>query len=270
MIIDGHQHLDDLEAQLAGMGDAGLDRIVLFSRVAHPRSLKEFEAEMALRQRMLADGYERAGRQHRDAARELQLAVDADPGRLTGFGWVPLGLDEQSTAAWIEREVVGRGFVGIGELRFAGGQAGLLEAVFRAAAAFGGLPVWIHGFTPLTQRDLDESLDIAQRHPDVPIIVGHLGGFHWAHVIERLKGIRHGYLDLTAAIMTFQLRFAIAELPERALFGSDVPYGDPVVVRHAIERSSCDRAAVALVLGENLGRLLDGGVTAASAGRVGR
>jgi predicted TIM-barrel fold metal-dependent hydrolase len=255
VIVDGHQHLDDLDAQLAAMDEAGLDRVVLFARVNHPRSLAEYQAEMAERARALAGGYEPAAPEHVEAAEELQRAV-ARSERLSGFGWVPLGLDDDATAGWVEREVVARGLIGLGELRFGAGRAGLLEPVFRAAEAFGGLPLWVHGFTPLSAADLGELLDLAERHPRVPLIVGHLGGFHWADVVERLRRVPNGYLDLTAAIMTFQLRYAIAELPERTCFGSDVPYGDPVVMRHWIERSCPDDPTAARVLGENLAALL--------------
>jgi predicted TIM-barrel fold metal-dependent hydrolase len=257
VIVDGHQHLDDVEAQLAGMDEAGLDRIVLFARVNHPRNLAEYQAEMADRGRALASGYEPAGEEHVAAAAELQRDAASAPDRLAAFGWVPLGLDDDATADWVAREVVARGFIGLGELRFGQGHARLLEPVFRAAEAFGNLPLWVHGFTPLTWPDLAETLELATLHPDVPLIVGHLGGFHWADVVVRLREIPNGYLDLTAPIMTFQLRYAIAELPDRVVFGSDVPYGDPVVVRHWIERSCPDESAVDRVLGANLAALLE-------------
>jgi predicted TIM-barrel fold metal-dependent hydrolase len=44
------------------------------------------------------------------------------------------------------------------------------------------------------------------------------------------------YLELSTAGIILAVRLAITEIPERTLFGSDAPYGDPVLARATVER----------------------------------
>ncbi|MCI2423489.1 hypothetical protein MOQ72_39375 [Saccharopolyspora sp. K220] len=44
------------------------------------------------------------------------------------------------------------------------------------------------------------------------------------------------FLELSTASIIFAVRVAIDEIPDRTLFGSDAPYGDPVLARATIER----------------------------------
>ncbi|MFF3257548.1 hypothetical protein ACFYWO_00035 [Streptomyces sp. NPDC002932] len=55
------------------------------------------------------------------------------PGRFIGFLPVPLGLGQRETSEIVEREVVGRGLRGIGELTPPPGGAGLIEPVLARA-----------------------------------------------------------------------------------------------------------------------------------------
>ena len=65
------------------------------------------------------------------------------------------------------------------------------------------------------------------------------------------------YLDLSATYTTLAPTLAIRELPERSLFSSDAPYGNPLVARTMIEQVTPDPAVRALVLGENIARLVN-------------
>ncbi|WP_160148704.1 amidohydrolase family protein [Amycolatopsis alkalitolerans] len=53
------------------------------------------------------------------------------------------------------------------------------------------------------------------------------------------------------------MRLAINEIPERALFGSDAPYGDPILSRATVERVTQPGALRDRVLGGTLAELLD-------------
>ncbi|MBE1497213.1 putative TIM-barrel fold metal-dependent hydrolase [Amycolatopsis lexingtonensis] len=56
--------------------------------------------------------------------------------------------------------------------------------------------------------------------------------------------------------MIFAVRLAIHEVPERTLFGSDAPYGDPVLARATVERVTRPGALRDRVLGGTLTELL--------------
>lgn len=65
------------------------------------------------------------------------------------------------------------------------------------------------------------------------------------------------YLDLSTANIVFAVRLAIAEVPDRTLFGSDAPYGDPVLARATVERATRPGTLRDQVLGGTLAELLD-------------
>ncbi|WP_234440504.1 hypothetical protein [Streptomyces rimosus] len=124
MIIDGHSHVyDPLDIHLSALDDAGVDRTVLFPTRPHPEratDLVSLRHEMSVLGRALAgsstDGSGAGGDDgYAKAWRELDAALAAQPTRFLGFGAVPLGRTADEIAAWVEREVVGRGLYGIGE-----------------------------------------------------------------------------------------------------------------------------------------------------------
>lgn len=193
---------------------------------------------------------------YRAAWQELHEALAAHPDRFIGFGSVPLDLPAADTAALIDREVVGRGLRGIGELTPPPGQAARLEPVLRAAQDHGGLPVVVHGFAPTTAADLRTLSQLAARYPAVPLVVSQLGGLNWMDAIELVRDTPSMYLELSTANIIFAVRMAIQEIPERTLFGSDAPYGDPVLARAAVERVTRPGEVRDRVLGGTLGRLL--------------
>ncbi|MFH7595571.1 amidohydrolase family protein [Streptomyces racemochromogenes] len=258
MIIDAHSHVHDpVEAHVGLLDEAGVDRAVLFATRPHPERAGDLAAlrrEMAVLDEALGG---RAGtvEAYRGAWRELDAALAARPDRFIGFLSVPLGLGTEETAALVEREVVGRGLHGIGELTPAPGGAGQIEPVLQAAADHGRLPVVVHGSAPTTAEDLAALAALAARYRDVPLVVSQLGGQHWMQAVELVRDTPNMYLELSTAPVVFAVRLAIEELPDRTLFGSDAPYGDPVLARTLVERVTGPGGVRDRVLGGTLAEL---------------
>ncbi|TDP89209.1 hypothetical protein EV186_11433 [Labedaea rhizosphaerae] len=250
MIIDAHSHVHDpVHDHIALLDEAGIDRSVLFGTRPHPEratDLASLKDELTVLHETVSgqtDGYE-------EAWRELHNAC-ADK-RFIGFGKVRL----DRAAEDVEREVIGRGFQGIGELTPPPGQAHQIEPVLQAAADHGGLPVVVHGFAPTTAEDLATLAGLAPRYPTVPLVISQLGGLNWMTAIELAAQTPNLYLDLSTANVIFAVRLAIAEVPDRTLFGSDAPYGDPVLARITVERVTRPGAVRDRVLGDTLAELL--------------
>ncbi|GAA4639395.1 amidohydrolase family protein [Actinoallomurus vinaceus] len=260
MIIDAHSHVHDpVETHLRLLDDAGADRTVLFPTRPHPERATDLDSlrqEMSVLERAVS-GRGTGDDGHATAWRELDDALAAHPDRFIGFGSVPLSLSEDEVAAFVEREIVGRGLRGIGELTPPPGRAGRVEPVLAAAHDHGDLPVVVHGFAPTTEEDLRTLATLAVRHPSVPLVVSQLGGLNWMTAIELAKETPNLYLELSTAYIVFAVRLAVRELPERTLFGSDAPYGDPVLARATVERVTAPGQVRDLVLGGNLARLLN-------------
>ncbi|WP_330256485.1 amidohydrolase family protein [Nocardia sp. NBC_00565] len=255
MIIDAHSHVHDpLEDHIALLDEAGVDKTVLFMTRPHPeraRDLSELRKEMdRLRQALAGGGH--LGRE--TARRELDAALTAYPDRFIGFASVPL--DAPDVAGLVDRDVAGRGLRGIGELTPPPDRAALIEPVLRAATDHDGLPVVVHGAAPTTASDLQTLADLARRYPRVPLVVSQLGGAHWMDAIELVRDTPNMYLELSTASIVFAVRLAIAEIPERTLFGSDAPYGDPVIARLTVERATRSPQVRELVLGGTVQHLL--------------
>jgi predicted TIM-barrel fold metal-dependent hydrolase len=259
LIIDAHSHVHDpVESHLTALDDAGVDRAVLFGTRAHPEravDLVSLRREMSALDNALAGGENSIDR-YRAAWAELHRTLDAHPSRFIGFGSVPLNLPDQDLAVLIDREVVGRGLRGIGELTPPAGEAARIEPVLAAAHDHGGLPVVVHGFAPTTAEDLRTLSRLAARYPAVPLVVSQLGGMNWMEAIELVRATPSMYLELSTATVIFAVRLAIREIPERTLFGSDAPYGDPVLARTAVEQVTSPGEVRDLVLGGTLGKLL--------------
>ncbi len=259
MIIDAHSHVHDpVKDHLAALDDAGVDRTVLFATRPHPEravDLASLRREMGALEAVLA-GRENEADGYRAAWRELDDALAAHPGRFIGFGSVPLDGPDEHIAAAVERDVVGRARRGIGELTPPAGEARRIEPVLRAAGDHGGLPVVVHGHAPTTAEDLRTLAELAARYPAVPLVISQLGGVHWIQAIELVRETPNMYLELSTANVIFAVRLAIREVPERTLFGSDAPYGDPVLARVTVERVTSPGEVRDRVLGGNLGQLL--------------
>ncbi|MDH6220431.1 amidohydrolase family protein [Streptomyces pseudovenezuelae] len=263
MIIDAHSHVHDpLHVHLSALDDAGVDRSVLFPTRPHPEratDLASLRREMSVLDHALGGGGTAGtrGDDGRAAAwRELDEALAAHPDRFLGFGSVRLDRPAAEIAAAVDRDVVARGLHGIGELTPPPDRADLVEPVLQAAHDHGGLPVVVHGFAPTTAADVRTLVGLAVRYPRVPLVIGQLAGTNWMEAIELARTSPNVYLELSTAGLIFAVRLAIRELPSRTLFGSDAPYGDPVVARTTVERVTQPGEVRERVLGGNLAELL--------------
>ena len=75
-------------------------------------------------------------------------------------------------------------------------------------------------------------------------------------VIAIAKEQGNAYLDLSAAFTPLSVKTALTEVPERCLFGSDAPFGEPKLCRQLIEFVSPSTSATEMALGGNIERLL--------------
>jgi predicted TIM-barrel fold metal-dependent hydrolase len=259
LIIDAHSHVHDpVSSHIALLDEAGVDLAVLFATRPHPEratDLASFRHEMSV----LADAI--GGRtndmdSYRTAWRELHDALAAFPDRFIGFGSVSLDQPAERVAADIDQEVVGRGLRGIGELTPRPDCAAQIEPVLRAAADHAGLPVVVHGFAPTTANDLATLAGLARGYPTVPVVISQLGGLNWLTAIELVRETPNMYLELSTANIVFAVRLAITEVPDRTLFGSDAPYGDPVLTRAMVERATTSGELRERVLGGTFAELL--------------
>lgn len=249
------------EKQLKGMDDAGVEKTVLFTTTPHPekaRNLAEFEQEFQKLNTILSGHFtkEERCRSVKQTIAELCGVLKAHPDRFYGFGMVPFSLTGGETAAWVEENIVGNGLKGIGEISPAGGTVKLLPPIFKAASQYVRLPLWLHTFHPVKREDIMVIAALCGEFPNVPVIFGHMGGVNWLDVIHLAKEHPNIYLDLSAAFTAVAPRFAMEELPERTLFSSDAPYGNPVLSRQTVEHLSPSKEITERVLGGNIADML--------------
>lgn len=265
MIVDSHQHVMlPTSMQITKMDDAGVDKVILFTTTPHVEraesaTLEAIGAEMQVLYQLLSGSYSPETRitKMKDTILELNQAIQAAPERFYGFGPVPLGLSGQSTAEWVAEHIAGNGFKGIGE--FTPGsetQITQLEAVFKALADYHSLPIWVHTFNPVTLNGIKILMELCRKYPAVPVIFGHMGGSNWIDVIAFAKEQGNAYLDLSAAFTPLSVKSALTEVPERCLFGSDAPFGEPKLCRQLIEFVSPSNSITEMALGGNIERLL--------------
>ena len=263
MIIDSHEHLMlPIEMQIEKLNQAGVDKAILFSTVPHPeraKNLAELRGEMNILYKVLAGANNKEANRERMIKNnnELALQMKKYPERFFGFGAVPLGMSEPETSSWIEENILSNEFKGIGE--FTPGsdeQIRQLEVIFQAVNNFSNLPIWVHTFNPVTISGIHILMELCEKYPSVPVIFGHMGGSNWIDVIDFAKIHKYVYLDLSAAFASIATRMAISELPERCLYSSDAPYGEPYLYRQLIEFVSPSQEVANMVLGNNILQLL--------------
>ena len=263
MIIDSHEHLMlPIKMQIEKLNQAGVDKAILFSTVPHPeraKNLAELRGEMNILYRVLAGANNKEANRERMIKNNNELAMQMKkyPERFFGFGAVPLGMSEPETSSWIEENILSNEFKGIGE--FTPGsdeQIRQLEVIFQAVNNFSNLPIWVHTFNPVTISGIHILMELCEKYPSVPVIFGHMGGSNWIDVIDFAKSHKYVYLDLSAAFASIATRIAISELPERCLYSSDAPYGEPYLYRQLIEFVSPSQEVANMVLGNNILQLL--------------
>lgn len=264
MVIDSHEHIMlPTKAQLDKMDAAGVDRTILFCSVPHPEranDLQELEAEMDTLYRILAGEKDREDglRRTEKNIAELMTAIEGYPNRFLGFGPVPLDLSLEETQDWIDAQITAHSLCGIGEFTPGSEQQILqLDVVFQAVRNTRLYPIWVHTFHPVTRRGIGLLMRSCAAYPEVPVIFGHLGGSNWMEVIKFAGEHNNVYLDLSAAFTSIATRMALTTLPERCLYSSDAPYGEPYLYRQLVEFVSPSRSTAKMALGENILRLLN-------------
>lgn len=264
MIIDSHQHVMlPPEMQFQKNKEAGVDKAVLFSTTPHPEraeNLQEMHNEMQVLYRILSS---QASPEERmisleNALQELLSIISQYPDQYVGFGPVPMHLSQAETSRWIDDKIVQNGLKGIGEFTPGNEQVmQSLETMIRSLVDFPGYPIWVHTFMPVTKKGLAILMDLCDIYPSVPVIFGHLGGDNWVDLIDFAKSHKNAYLDLSATFATIATKMAVTELPDRCLYSSDSPYGEPFLSRQIIEYVSPNKKIANMVLGENAARLLN-------------
>lgn len=253
-VIDAHAHLIlPPAAHIQSMDEAGIGKSVLLMSRPHPEratDLHSFKAEMSVLSRVTA-GASALG--FAGAMAELHATLREWPSRYIGFGGVPM--DEPSRiGSWVSEEIVGRGLKGIGEISPPVGQAALVEPVFQAAADHGGrYPILLHAAAPQTAEDIATYIRLAARYSRVPIIIGQLGGPNWLSTIEAVKeATPNVFVDLGTPQTWYGPFLAAREIPDRAIFASAAPYGDPLTSRIQVQRATDSREALARIMSGNL------------------
>ncbi len=263
MIIDSHAHvLIPTENQISLMEEAGVEKTILFSTTPHTeRAVKfsEFEQELNALNSILSgsiSGNERLRRMEL-ITDELCSVINAYPDMFLGFGNVPLFLSNENTCEWIQKKIIDNNLIGIGEISIPAGHTDLLENILQSLMDTKKMPVWIHTFHPLTLADIKNLAVLAKRYNNIPLIFGHMGGHNWLDTIKLAKEQKNIYLDLSAVYTTFAPKWAISEVPDRTLFSSDAPYGNPLLSRKMVELICPDETICEKVLGGNIIKLLE-------------
>jgi uncharacterized protein len=261
MIIDGHQHLlHDPETQQLLAAEAGLDKTVLFSTVVHPEcanTREEFINEMGILNKILS-GQINPVEARIKSITELVERIRMNPRGYLGFGSCPSGLNIDQTGEWIEQWIIKNNLRGIGEIALGPGQVSAIENIFQYLHEQQHLlPLWIHTFNPLGIADIQQIIDLAIKYSRVHVILGHSGGSHWLETLERVKSQLNIYMDLSASFSVLPIKFISEAIPERCVFSSDAPYGNPYLGRQQIEYIIKDVHIRNNVLGLNTARLLN-------------
>lgn len=263
MIVDSHEHIMlPTEKQLKMMDQAGVDKAILFCSAPHPEkaaSLDEVETEMNALYKVLAGANDKEAnvlRQKKNIA-DLVTIIKNYPNRFLGFGSVPLGMSLIETQDWISEHIIANSLQGVGEFTPGNEQQILqLDTLFQAMKETKTYPVWVHTFNPVTMEGIKLLMGLCEKYPQVPVIFGHLGGTNWIEVIKYARTHKNVYLDLSAAFASIATKMALIELPERCLFSSDAPYGEPYLYRELVEFVSPSKAIAKMALGDNIMKLL--------------
>ncbi|MBA2450072.1 MAG: amidohydrolase family protein [Chloroflexi bacterium] len=247
MLIDGHTHIGRLhgwrweaELLLASADEIGAD-VVLCSHLASIFYSLD------------------------DGNRELGEAMRDHPGRLLGYVAIPSGRLGPAAVEAIDRYVGEYGMVGVKiystprakarpERLLSVAEPGMLPVVEHTATLH--LPVLAHA-TP------DESAWLAERVPEATIVMAHMGGTaiaegDWVRAIDAAAAWPNVYLDTASSTVDAgMLELAIEAIgAERILFGTDTPLLDPHAQLARVIGADLTDSDRALILGENLARLL--------------
>lgn len=77
------------------------------------------------------------------------------------------------------------------------------------------------------------------------------------NVIDFVKETPNAFIDLSGTFSTLAVRMAITEIPQKCLFGSDAPYGEPFMSKELVEYLAPTDTIRDMVLGGNIQKLLE-------------
>jgi len=129
-----------------------------------------------------------------------------------------------------------------------------------AVARDAGVPILIHAGRGL--GPMDELAQIAQRFPEVPLVLAHAGIADQGMFASRLRD-HPAILYDTSCFSAIDVVELFARVPaERIVFASDIPYGRPLTALHLALRvaayAGLDDGERALVVGGTMAALVDG------------
>lgn len=260
MIIDSHSHVyHPIEKMINMMDREQIDRTVLFITTVHPELYSNYEGfrgEICKLQKIVR-GEVNMMETRINAMSELKTMINKFPDRFIGFGYCPVGMNESDTAQWVENYIVKSVFKGIGEITLGEGQVGLTETLFKVLSAYPHqYPLWFHTFHPLSWRDIYEIICLARKYPQVDVILGHGGGAFWLETIEEIRDDSNVYFDISASFQLYSLKIAAELISDRVLFGVDMPYGSPSMMKQLVIESVPDLAKREQILSGNIQRLM--------------
>lgn len=234
MIVDAHTHLGDFplfnvrldaEGLIRMMDECGVDHALLFSL---PNEL-------------------------------TREAVERYPDRLSGMVWVN-PLDGEAALSAVKEAVSRWGFKGIKLHPLLDSYLPDSEVVHPVMELAGrlGVPILFHcGHPPWTLPWHFGNL--ADRFPDVQIILGHMGHGHIVYIngaLEVAQKHRNIFLETSGMPMHSKIKEAADTVGvDRVLYGSDAPFGHPAFELKKVEVSGLIGEEMEMVLGENARRL---------------
>ena len=77
------------------------------------------------------------------------------------------------------------------------------------------------------------------------------------NVIDFVKEAPNAYLDLSASFSSLVVKMTITEVPNKCLYSSDAPYGEPLLNKQMIEYLCKDEKVRKNILGRNISKLLN-------------
>ncbi|HIC89316.1 MAG TPA: hypothetical protein EYP04_07915, partial [Anaerolineae bacterium] len=102
-----------------------------------------------------------------------------------------------------------------------------------------------------------QELQLARQHPDLTIIMGHMGGAEWMSAVRAAEQASNLYLD-TCASYADQDKIGVAVRmlgANRVLFGSGATEGNLFMQKGAVLDADIEREEQTLVLYENARRV---------------